>query len=141
MQELEQVAETQHNEYQTVLGKTMCANDFYEAQSRLDGAFCRISLEQKMARLKELNQAGVFNIEMEATVFASMCRSAGIPGAIVCVTLLDRLMGDQVSFEQEQMYSEYQRRPQELVLKFIEQRLKRHQNGASANGASQCNGH
>jgi len=35
-------------------------------------------------------------MEMEATVFAAMTHMAGIRAAVVCVTLLDRLKGDQV---------------------------------------------
>ncbi len=36
------------------------------------------------------------NIEMEATCFAALTHKAGIRAAIVCVTFLDRLEGDQV---------------------------------------------
>ena len=36
-------------------------------------------------------------MEMEALVFAAMTDLAGIKSAVVCVTLLDRFQGDQVS--------------------------------------------
>ena len=39
---------------------------------------------------------GVTNMEMEALVFAGLTHKAGIRSAVVCVTLLDRLQGDQV---------------------------------------------
>ena len=39
---------------------------------------------------------GVSNMEMEALVFAALTNMAGIRSAVVCVTLLDRLKGDQV---------------------------------------------
>ena len=39
---------------------------------------------------------GVTNMEMEALVFAALTHMAGIRSAVVCVTLLDRLKGDQV---------------------------------------------
>ena len=39
---------------------------------------------------------GVTNMEMEALVFAGLTHKAGIRAAVVCVTLLDRLQGDQV---------------------------------------------
>ena len=42
-------------------------------------------------------EAGVKNMEMEALVFGALTHMAGIRSAVVCVTLLDRLKGDQVS--------------------------------------------
>ncbi len=62
----------------------------------MDGAFCEFDEAQKMEYLRRLNEAGVKNIEMEATCFAALTHMAGIRSAIVCVTLLDRLNGDQV---------------------------------------------
>ena len=49
-----------------------------------------------MAYLNHVSDNGVVNMEMEATVFAAMTHMAGIRAAVVCVTLLDRLKGDQV---------------------------------------------
>ena len=43
-----------------------------------------------------LVKQGVSNMEMEALVFAALTNMAGIRSAVVCVTLLDRLKGDQV---------------------------------------------
>ena len=36
-------------------------------------------------------------MEMEALVFGALTHMAGIRSAVVCVTLLDRLKGDQVT--------------------------------------------
>lgn len=82
--------------YDTVIGKTMCSNDFYEGQGRLDGAFCEFTETDKMEYLTKLQKAGVVNIEMESICFAALTHHAGIQSAVVCVTLLDRLKGDQV---------------------------------------------
>lgn len=82
--------------YDTVVGKTMCSNDFYEGQGRLDGAFCEFTETEKMEYLTKLQKAGVVNIEMESLCFAALTHHAGIQAAVVCVTLLDRLKGDQV---------------------------------------------
>lgn len=68
-------------------------------QGRLDGAFCDFTENDKMDFLNKLNDFGVINIEMECTIFAALTYQAGIRAAIICVTLLDRLKGDQVSFE------------------------------------------
>lgn len=83
--------------YPTVTGKTMCTYDFYEEQGRLDGAFCEFTLKDKMEYLKKIHDFGVMNIEMECTIFAALTHHAGIKSAIVCVALLNRMNGDQVS--------------------------------------------
>lgn len=113
--ELKALADPTQDPYDTVLGKTMCTHDFYEGnaflyvfiilnvkfvfppgQGRLDGAFCDFTEEDKMEYLNKLNKFGVVNIEMECTIFGALTHHAGIRAAIVCVTLLDRLKGDQV---------------------------------------------
>lgn len=50
-----------------------------------------------MAYLEKLSENGVVNIEMESTIFAALTYHAGIKAAVVCVALLNRLNGDQVS--------------------------------------------
>ena len=49
-----------------------------------------------MTKEQMLVKQGVSNMEMEALVFAALTNMAGIRSAVVCVTLLDRLKGDQV---------------------------------------------
>lgn len=96
------------NQFETVLGKTMCTMDFYEGtdatvcpiiwqqlihsdmfclfplvspgQARLDGAFCSYTEEDKQEYLKRARDAGVCNIEMESSVFATMCKMSGLKG-------------------------------------------------------------
>ncbi|KAF6087110.1 uridine phosphorylase 1 [Phyllostomus discolor] len=109
-------------EFPTVLGNTMCTSDFYEGQGRLDGALCSYTDKEKQEYLRAAHAAGVRNIEMESTVLGAMCNACGIPAAVVCVTLLDRLQGDQVSSPHEVLV-EYQQRPQKLVTHFIKKRL------------------
>uniref|UniRef100_A0A182QKN0 Uridine phosphorylase n=1 Tax=Anopheles farauti TaxID=69004 RepID=A0A182QKN0_9DIPT len=108
--------------YDTITGKTMCTYDFYEGQGRLDGAFCEFTEADKMAYLEKLRDFGVVNIEMECTIFAALTHYAGIKAAIVCVTLLDRLKGDQVMAPKEVM-NEWQQRPQFLVSRLIKKHL------------------
>ncbi|KAH6943465.1 hypothetical protein HPB50_021697 [Hyalomma asiaticum] len=91
-------------------------------QGRLDGAFCDYTDQEKQQFLEKLRSIGVVNIEMEATLFAAMCHHAGIKGAVVCVTLLDRLKGDQITTPKSVM-SEWQLHPQRVVLRFIQHRL------------------
>lgn len=69
---------------------------FDVGQGRLDGAFCDFTKEEQMEYMEKLQHDGVVNIEMESTVFAALTTHAGIKSAVVCVTLLNRLKGDQV---------------------------------------------
>ncbi|XP_061432368.1 uridine phosphorylase 1-like [Lethenteron reissneri] len=108
--------------FQTVLGNTMCTHDFYEGQARLDGAVCTYSHEEKLAYLRAAHEAGVCNIEMESSVFSVLCRLSGLQAGVVCVTLLDRLAGDQVSSPHD-VLTEFARRPQHLVVELIRTRL------------------
>ncbi|XP_056376228.1 uridine phosphorylase 1 isoform X1 [Hyla sarda] len=110
------------NEFNTVIGNTMCTLDFYEGQARLDGAICSYTEEEKMEYLKAAYEAGIRNIEMESSVFAAMCNISGLRAAVVCVTLLNRLNGDQISSPHDVLV-EYQQRPQKLVGYFIRKRL------------------
>jgi len=110
------------DQYKVVSGKTMCTLDFYEGQGRLDGAFCDYTEEDKMTFLKDMHSKGVRNIEMESLCFAAMCHHAGIKGAVVCVTLLDRLKGDQINSARDTL-KEWDNRPAEVVARFIRKRL------------------
>uniref|UniRef100_A0A667ZI32 Uridine phosphorylase 1 n=1 Tax=Myripristis murdjan TaxID=586833 RepID=A0A667ZI32_9TELE len=111
------------SQFETVAGNTMCTMDFYEGQARLDGAFCCFSERDKQEYLARAYEAGVRNIEMEALVLAAMCKLGGLQAAVVCVTLLDRLQGDQLSGSHELLES-FQQRPQRLVGLFIRKRLQ-----------------
>ena len=86
---------TPDSHLQVVAGSTMACDDFYEAQGRLDGAFCEYSVEDKFAFLQRAHELGVKNIEMESASFAAFCQRAGVHAAVVCAALL-------VSWEREE---------------------------------------
>ncbi|XP_016893270.1 uridine phosphorylase 1 isoform X2 [Cynoglossus semilaevis] len=111
------------NQFQTVTGNTICTMDFYEGQARLDGAFCSYTEKDKQEYLHKAKEAGVCNIEMEATAVAAMCNLSGLRAAVVCVTLLDRLKGDQVTSSHE-VLQKFQQSPQILVGHYIKKQLK-----------------
>lgn len=108
---------------ETILGSTLCADDFYEGQGRLDGAFCDYTEEDKIEYLRKAFHLGVRNIEMESCAFASLCHRAGIRGAVVCVTLIDRLHSDLMSANDVSRYDALVRRPQALVMRFIKREI------------------
>ncbi|XP_068614320.1 uridine phosphorylase 1 [Brachionichthys hirsutus] len=111
------------NQFKAVMGNTMCTMDFYEGQARMDGAFCSFTEKEKREYLKKAHDAGVCNIEMESIVFAAMCNLSGLQAAVVCVTLLDRLEGDQMSSSHE-VLQDYAKRIQILVGYYIKKQLK-----------------
>jgi uridine phosphorylase len=108
--------------FETVLGKTMCAHDFYEGQGRIDGAFCNYTEEDKMRYLRKLSDFGVVNIEMECTIFAALTHYAGIKSAIVCVAFLNRLKGDQV-ISPKALMNEWQERPFIIISRYIRKKM------------------
>lgn len=106
------------------IGKTMGTDDFYEGQGRLDGALKpRYTEADKMAFLHRAHEAGVRNIEMESTAFAAFCLRAGIPAAVVCTTLLNRLEGDQVTSTKEEL-AQFSDNAQRVVLQYIRKQLE-----------------
>jgi uridine phosphorylase len=79
------------------LGKTLSTDCFYEGQGRIDGALCEYTEADKFAFLHKLEAMGVKNIEMEAAQFAAFTQRLGVDAALVCVTIVNRLLGDQVA--------------------------------------------
>merc|ERR1712062_207911 len=111
-----------------VIGNTMTCNDFYETQGRLDGAFCEYSNQEKLNFIKKAHdQHGIKNIEMEASLFLAMCNRANVPCAVVCVALLNRLNGDQISGTKD--LSKFENGPLDMIIQLIRnQKLTTDQN-------------
>uniref|UniRef100_A0A915JX19 Nucleoside phosphorylase domain-containing protein n=1 Tax=Romanomermis culicivorax TaxID=13658 RepID=A0A915JX19_ROMCU len=110
------------------VGKTLSCDDFYEAQGRLDGAFCMFDQQEKLEFMNKIHHLGVRNIEMEATAFSAMTTRAGhklygFPlGAVVCVTLVNRLLNDQVTSSHETLKS-WEESPCKIVASLIKESL------------------
>lgn len=109
-------------EVDIVTGKTLCANDFYEDQGRVDGVFCDYTDEDKLEFLKKCKTNGVCNMEMESLGFSAILSHARIKFAIVCAALLDRLQGDQLTITHEQCLA-FQQLPFRLVGLYIKEQL------------------
>ncbi len=121
--ELMEVAASFGDKLKVVLGKTIGADGFYEHQSRLDGALNPgYSEEEKMAFLQKAYEAGARNNEMEGPVFLSFCLRAGIPAAIVCAALLNRLEGDQIP--KDAPLDKYSDDAQSLVIEWMRKRIE-----------------
>uniref|UniRef100_UPI00358F136A uridine phosphorylase 1-like isoform X1 n=2 Tax=Myxine glutinosa TaxID=7769 RepID=UPI00358F136A len=123
-QELLECSKGFAEDFTTILGDTLCTNDFYEGQGRLDGAVCKYTTAEKLNYLKHAYAAGVRNIEMESSVFAAMSNECGLRAAVVCITLLNRLEGDQIN-SSHAVLSDYQLRPQRLIAYYIKSKLNK----------------
>lgn len=110
------------DKFKVVRGTTLCADDFYEGQGRIDGAFCEHEDGDKFSWLKTLQENGVTNMEMESLGFIALCHRANIRGAVCCVTLLDRFEGDGITTNRQLLY-EWQTYPQLIVSRYIKQKL------------------
>lgn len=97
-----------------VIGKTMCCDDFYEGQARLDGAICDYNEDDKMKFLQRAHEMGVVNIEMESLQFGAFCHAVDVQAAVICVTILNRLEGDQVGSTPQEL-AEFEARPVKAV--------------------------
>lgn len=103
----------------SVLGGTMGTDDFYLGQGRLDGAFCTYSKEDKFSFIQDLHDNyGIRNIEMEAHILSAFTHRAGVRCSIVCVTLLNRLLGDQVT-SPKAMLKDFEARPLTIMAEYI----------------------
>jgi len=109
------------DQIEAVIGGTMAADDFYTEQARLDGAFCMITAAEKDEYLRALYAKGIRNIEMEAAGFGAFCQHMGIPAACICVALLNRLKGDQVTSSTEQLAA-YSDNPQQMLIRYIQKK-------------------
>lgn len=72
-------------------------------------------------------------MEMEANMFLSFCNRLNIPGAVVCVTIVNRLNGDQITSSKQKL-REIELYPLAMILQ-----VKRGQNyyGCCARGDTQ----
>ena len=61
-------------------------------------------------------------VKMESTEFAAFCYRAGIPAAIVCVAILNRLKGDQVEVSSKDL-ALFSNNAQAVVLNYIAQAI------------------
>lgn len=105
---------------EAVVGNTIGTDDFYEGQARMDGALPPLFTERQQRAFLELAYAqGARNFEMEAPEFAAFCIRAGIRCAVMCVALLNRLKGDQVTSTREELAA-FSDNAQTMALRYIE---------------------
>lgn len=122
------------------IAKTMGTDNFYLGQGRLDGFLDPGYTEaEKFAFLQKAHDVGVRNIEMESTAFAAFCLQAGIPAAIVCCALLNRMNGDQVTSTQEQLAG-FSDNAEQIVINYIRKELDKQEDWVDLNRAQPAPG-
>ncbi|KAH8414343.1 hypothetical protein KR215_003581, partial [Drosophila sulfurigaster] len=104
--------------FDTIIANTMSTDCFYEGQGRIDGAVCEYDDAAKLEFLKECHKLGIRNIEMEATMLSSLTLQAGVKAADICVTIVNRLNGDQVEITPETKKA-FEQRPFLIVGRYI----------------------
>ncbi|OSX74014.1 hypothetical protein BU14_0314s0017 [Porphyra umbilicalis] len=109
--------------HQVVVGTTATLDGFYEEQGRMDGASCSFDEAQRAAWLRHAHEAGVRNFEMEGLEFAAFTHRHGIPAAMACVALLNRLNGDQVTSPPDQLAA-WEDSLIRLIVGYVQQRLE-----------------
>ncbi len=120
-----ELARHRRDDVPMVTGRTACTNEFFLEQYRLDGAIRLDDEAGKRARLEWLAANDVANIEMEGALFAAYLNHWGFQHfAMVCVTLLDRLRGDQVTTGPEQL-RRFTERAGEVVFGYLTARSQR----------------
>ncbi|VDD83926.1 unnamed protein product [Mesocestoides corti] len=101
----------------------------------MDGAICEYTKEEKMAFLQKAYDLGVRNLEMESLGFAAFCQKLKIKGesmsvhstftlipSVICVTMVNRLITDQITTPVSVMH-EWQERPLEILIAYIKKHI------------------
>jgi|GEM_PF-1295082 len=105
-------------------GNTIAADDFYLGQCRFDGAI-KPNYDEKMRQdyFKQILEKNIYNFEMESVAMASFCNLANIPAAMITVTLLNRLDGDQVSTSATEL-DEFSERSRTVAINYLLSQIK-----------------
>ncbi len=106
-------------DFKIALGNSIAADDFYLGQARLDGAI-KPHYDESRANeyFTQVQKFNILNFEMESTSLASFCYRAEIPATMIAVTLVNRLLSDQITATPE-MLSLYSDRPQHIALNYL----------------------
>lgn len=82
----------------TIIGTNLSTHDFYEEQARLNGAVpSEFSLSDANNYLQNAYQNGVRSIDMESLAFAGFCNMLSIPGCVIGISVVNRLLTEHVS--------------------------------------------
>lgn len=110
--------------FKVLLGNSIAADDFYLGQARFDGAIKpRYNEQQRQDYFRRIQELNILNFEMESTALAAFCNRAEIPATMVAVTLLNRMLGDQITATQD-ILAGYADRAQTVLLNYLQRQIK-----------------
>ncbi|XP_013908812.1 PREDICTED: uridine phosphorylase 2 [Thamnophis sirtalis] len=113
-------------DFPALMGHTMCTYDFYEGKLVFKWlwrwSIIQVGVVPKVLFKRQLDFLGFFPLKMFRFSSKTLKLNSIISAAVVCVTLLNRLEGDQIKASHE-VLAEYQRRPQQLIATLIKKRL------------------
>ena len=108
-----------HLHFEVIRGNSIAADDFYLGQARFDGAITpQYDAKKRQAYFEKIKALSICNIEMESAAFASFCHRAEIPATMVAVTLVNRILGDQILVSSE-ILDEWSDRSQQVVMHYL----------------------
>ncbi|KAK6970718.1 uridine phosphorylase 1 [Biomphalaria glabrata] len=105
-----------------VKGKTYCADDFYQAQGRLDGSFCDFDEKGKEEFMNKLQKLGVVNIEMESAGVLGLANRVGVKAAVVCVVIVDRMTTDLPQLNKQE-FQQIEDHPMQLITAYLQRHI------------------
>ncbi len=118
-------AQPQDLPFEVLRGNSIAADDFYLSQARFDGAIkLTYDEEKRKTYFDKIKALSILNMEMESAAFASFCHRAEIAAAMVAVTLVNRMLGDQILVSSE-VLSEWSDRSQQVIMYYL---MKQHHN-------------
>lgn len=109
-----------HNQFDLIEANTMCADDFYLSQARMDG-FIKLNFNKKeqILYLNKLKENNIANIEMESGALGYFANLYQIPATTISATLVNRLATDQVTIS-AQLLKEYSQRAQKVIINYLQ---------------------
>ncbi|KAB7496704.1 Uridine phosphorylase 1 [Armadillidium nasatum] len=105
--------------FNIISGKTMCTYDFYEGAVRR-WHFVTIQRRTRWHSYTKFMKKVLSTWKWNHFVLQALCHHAGIRSAVICVTILNRLKGDQVSTPKKTL-NEWQEYPQIIVARYIKE--------------------
>ncbi len=106
-------------DFQVILANTIAADDFYLGQGRFDGAINpKYDHNFRSEYFEKVRALGIRNFEMESTALAAFCNQVEIPATMLAVTLVNRLVSDQVTATPEEL-AEFSDRSQLVAINYL----------------------
>lgn len=106
-----------------ILGDTLCAETFFDAQGRFDGVSPLYTDEERHLYFLRCFHEGVRNIEMESLPLAAFATRVGIPALVVSVVFVDRLK-EETPTDTVETLGNFESRCVNMVIQYVLRRIE-----------------